>query len=307
MEASDLATFAAVARCGGITRAAKELHTVQSNVTNRIKALEDEVGVPLFERHSRGVVLTAAGTRLLPYAARAAALLQEALACARDDGEARGPLAIGSMETSMAVRLPAVLAAFHARHPAVELTVRTGPTAELIQKVLDSEVDGAFVAGPIDHPGLRADKAFDEELVLVTSHRWPDLAALRQATVPLTALMFRAGCSYRQRLEQLLVQLGRPFYKRLEFGTLDGMLACVAADVGLTLLPRHVAERAPLPGRLVLHAVDASIAHSPTLFVQRRDAHASTALRMFRACLADPALRPASAFPVSALFEPVAA
>lgn len=307
MEVADLTTFAAVARCAGITRAAKELHTVQSNVTNRIKALEDEIGLALFERHSRGVVLTAAGQRLLPYAARTAALLQEAVACARDDGAPRGALAIGSMETTMAVRLPAVLAAFHARHPAVELSVRTGPTAELVQRLLDGEVDGAFVAGPIDHPALKAEKAFEEELVLVTSARWPDLAALRQAGAPLTALMFRAGCSYRQRLEQLLVQLGRPTYKRLEFGTLDGMLACVAADVGLTLLPRQVAERAQTSGRLVLHALDVGMARSPTLFVQRREGYESTALRLFRACLADPALRPPSAFPVSALFEPAAA
>ena len=63
MEVGDLTTFAAVARCAGITKAAKELHTVQSNVTSRIKALEDEVGVPLFERHSRGVALTSAGMR----------------------------------------------------------------------------------------------------------------------------------------------------------------------------------------------------------------------------------------------------
>ena len=66
MELTDLATFAAVARCGGITRAAQELNTVQSNVTQRIKALEAEIGTALFERHSRGMNLTGAGRRLLP-------------------------------------------------------------------------------------------------------------------------------------------------------------------------------------------------------------------------------------------------
>ena len=61
MKLSDLRTFAAVAQCGGITRAAGKLNTVQSNVTNRIRALEDEIAVPLFERHARGMVLTDAG------------------------------------------------------------------------------------------------------------------------------------------------------------------------------------------------------------------------------------------------------
>ena len=74
MELSDLLTFSVVARLGGITRAADELNTVQSNVTQRVKALEAEIGTALFERHSRGMTLTGAGRRLLPYAQRMAAL-----------------------------------------------------------------------------------------------------------------------------------------------------------------------------------------------------------------------------------------
>src|SRR6267378_2537398 len=68
MALSDLVTFSTVARTGGITRAADELNTVQSNITHRVKALEAEIGTPLFERHSRGMTLTGAGRRLLPYA-----------------------------------------------------------------------------------------------------------------------------------------------------------------------------------------------------------------------------------------------
>src|SRR5512140_3996208 len=135
MELSDLATFSAVARLGGITRAAAELNTVQSNVTQRVKALESEIGVPLFERHSRGMTLTGAGKRLLPFAQRMAALAREAVLAARDDGEPKGPLAIGSMETTAAVRLPLLLAEFHRRFPAVRLSVRTAPTADLVTAV----------------------------------------------------------------------------------------------------------------------------------------------------------------------------
>ena len=95
MELTDLVTFSAVARTGGITRAAEELSTVQSNVTQRVKALEAEIGTALFERHSRGMTLTGAGRRLLPYAQRMAALSREAMLAARDDGVPKGPLAIG--------------------------------------------------------------------------------------------------------------------------------------------------------------------------------------------------------------------
>lgn len=300
MEVADLATFAAVARCEGITRAARELHTVQSNVTNRIKALEEEVGMRLFERHSRGVVLTAAGQRLLPYAARAAALLQEATDIARDEGEAQGTLAIGTMETTVAARLPPLLAAYCEACPAVDLVVQTGPTAELIERVLAGEVDGAFVAGPIDHPELQAQRAFEEELVLVTSRRWADLAALRNSGAPLNALMFRTGCAYRQRLEQLLAQLGRPAFRRTEFGSFDGILGCVAADVGLTLLPRYVVERSAHAGAVAMHAVDVNIARAPTFFVRRKPAYETVAMRRFLQCLADCAERAPNVFPLFA-------
>src|SRR5580704_12167774 len=193
MELSDLATFSVVAHTGGVTRAADELNTVQSNITQRIKALEAEIGTPLFERHSRGMTLTGAGRRLLPYAQRMAALSREAVLAARDDGEPKGPLAIGSMETTAAVRLPSLLADFHRRFPAVRLTLWTAPTADLVAAVLDGTLDGAFVAGPIEHTGLNAVTAFREELVLVTARRWSNLAALRAGTPESgpTALVFR--------------------------------------------------------------------------------------------------------------------
>src|SRR6202048_5096934 len=123
MELSDLTTFATVARTGGITRAADEPHPVQSNVTQRVKALEAEIGTALFERHSRGMTLTGAGRRLLPYAQRMAALSREAILAARDDGEPKGPLSIGSMETTAAVRLPSLLPEFYRRYPAGRLSL----------------------------------------------------------------------------------------------------------------------------------------------------------------------------------------
>ena len=287
MELSDLKTFAAVARCGGITRAAGELNTVQSNVTNRIRALETEIGTPLFERHARGMTLTDAGRRLLPYADRLSALSNEALAAARDDGVAKGPLAIGAMETTAAVRLPPLLAQFHQRHPEVQLSLRTGPTTMLAEAVIANTLDGAFVAGPIDHPDLMSTVAFNEELVLLTARRWKTLAALRAGTPASgpTILVFRTGCSYRQRLEQLMSELGWPTAARLEFGTLDGIIGCVAADMGVTLLPRAVAERSDQAGIVRMHTLSGPRRRVETLFIRRRAAHEGTALRSFLACL----------------------
>ena len=284
MELSDIKTFAAVARTGGITRAAEMLNTVQSNVTQRIKALEAEIGTALFERHSRGMSLTGAGRRLLPYAHRMAALSREAVLAARDDGEPKGPLSIGSMETTAAVRLPPLLAEFHHRYPAVRLSLRTAPTADLVSAVLDGSLDGAFVAGPIDHAELHSTIAFTEELVLVTARRWSSLAALRAGTPESgpTALVFRTGCSYRQRLEQVFSEFGWPSSARFELGTLDGMVGCVAADMGVTLLPRAVVGR---NDTVNVHTLKPAQARVETLFVTRRVAHRYSALQGFASCL----------------------
>src|SRR5258705_4747937 len=218
VELTDLKTFSAVARTGGITRAAEELNTVQSNVTQRVKVLEAEIGTALFERHSRGMTLTGAGRRLLPYAQRMAALSREAVLAARDDREPKSPLAIRSLETTAAVRLPPLLAEFHRRFPAVRLSLRTATTADLVAGVLDGTLDGAFVAGTIEHGELTSIIAFREELVLVTARRWKTLASLRAGTPESgpTALVFRIGCTYRQRLGQNLSQFGLASATRLQ-------------------------------------------------------------------------------------------
>jgi DNA-binding transcriptional LysR family regulator len=233
------------------------------------------------------MTLTGAGRRLLPYAQRMAALSREAMLAARDDGEPKGPLSIGSMETTAAVRLPTLLAEFHRHFPAVRLTLRTAPTADLVAAVLDGALDGAFVAGPIEHAELSSTSAFREELVLVTARKWSSLASLRAGTPESgpTALVFRTGCTYRQRLEQVFSEFGWPSAARFELGTLDGMIGCVAADMGVTLLPRAVVERDHVNRDISIHPLAASQSRVDTLFIQRRSAHQYSALQGFVACL----------------------
>ena len=287
MELSDLLTFSTVARLGGITRAADELNTVQSNVTQRVKALEAEIGTALFERHSRGMTLTGAGRRLLPYAQRMAALSREAVLAARDDGEPKGPLSIGSMETTAAVRLPTLLAEFHRRFPAVRLTLRTAPTADLVAAVLDGTLDGAFVAGPIEHAELTSTIAFREELVLVTARKWSSLAALARGHAGVRS--DGAGVPHRLHLPATartgVLGIRLAVGRRFELGTLDGMIGCVAADMGVTLLPRAVVERNDQNGNISIHTLNAAQSRVETLFIQRRSAHQYSALQGFAACL----------------------
>src|SRR3979411_309592 len=96
MDAADLKFFEEVAQSGGMSRAAKKLNTVQSNVTRRIRTLESELNVSLFNRTGRGVSLTPAGERLLPFAIRVARLIDEAASTIGDDGHPQGSVLHGS-------------------------------------------------------------------------------------------------------------------------------------------------------------------------------------------------------------------
>ena len=283
MDAADLAIFATAAKAGGITRAAETLHTVQSNVTQRIRRLEAELGVPLFNRHSRGVTLTSAGTQLLPYAERIGQLLGEAKRAAADGSTARGRIAIGALESATAVRLPPVLAVYGAACPEVDIEIDTGTTAMLVDAVLERRLEAAFVAGAVSHQELLAIPVIQEELVVVTAPWIARLDALAEPAGggPLKLIVFRPGCSYRTRLEALLAERGVVNPRRLEFGTLDGIIGCVGAGIGVTLLPRVVVARAARDGRVALHRLPSQEARIDTVLIWRRDIFLSTALARF--------------------------
>jgi DNA-binding transcriptional LysR family regulator len=289
MDVADLRVFESVARLGGMNRAAAELNTVQSNVTARIRLLEAELGTALFNRHSRGVALTAAGHRLLPYAERMAHLLADARRAARDDGMPRGPLVVGSLETTAALRLSPLLSAFVSTWPDVDLALRTGTTAELVGQVVDRTLEGAFVCGPVDHPELAGEVLFREELVLATARGVRSLDELigRDA---LKIVVLRAGCSYRQRLEELLARRGAVGVRLLEFGTIEAILGCVAAGLGVTLLPRALIAESRHQARIAIHPLPVREGHVETLFVTRRDSFASSTLAAFLRHMRSPAL-----------------
>ena len=286
MDATDLKFFEHVAQLGGMGRAAAQLNTVQSNVTLRIRALERGLGVALFNRSARGVSLTPAGQRLLPYAVRINRLIEEAEAATRDDGVPRGRLVVDALETTAALRLTPVLARFVECHPDVDLTLRTGTTRELVADVLEHRVEGAFVSGPADHPDLVQRRVFRERLAVLTA---PWVTSLDDclARRDLRMVVLRAGCSYRLVLEAWLARRGHGGVRVLEFGTLEAVVGCVAAGLGVTLLPQALMGTAWKAGRVALHALPAETAEVDTLFVRRRDGIASSALKAFLA-LAQP-------------------
>src|ERR671914_1311735 len=180
MELVELEIFKAVAEHGGITRAAAALNRVQSNVTTRIKQLEERLGTRLFNREGRKLVLSAEGKLLLAYAERLLRLSAEAQAALKSHGP-HGVLKIGALESIAATRLPAVLARYHRAHPTVALELVTGTTAALVERVVRAELEAALVAEPFAAAGLERRHVFTEELVLISARDHARIASAADA------------------------------------------------------------------------------------------------------------------------------
>lgn len=286
MDLAALAIFRAVVHENGVTRAAAKLNRVQSNVTTRIKQLEEELGAPLFVRDGRRLVLTPAGETLLPYAERLLALADEARHAVRED-RPHGRLRLGAMESTAASRLPPVLARYHQTWPDVELELVTGTTGWMIAKARDFEIDAALLArppAPADLPDtFESVPVFREALLLLTPRGHPAVRTPRDILLP-TLIAFERGCTYRSYAEQWYAAHGMKPSRVLELGSYHAIVACVAAGAGVAVAPRSVLDRLPGSENLALHAMPGFDAID-TLLVWRRG-HASAALGALQEALA---------------------
>ncbi len=277
MELNELRMFMAVAREGSVTRAAEKMYCVQSNVTARIRQLEEQLGTSLFHRRNRGMHLTASGELLLEYAEKIINLTVEAEQAVREQDGQRARLAIGSMETTAAVRLPELLARYHRHYPGVELSLQTCTSEEGITRLLDYQLDGAFVGCEVSHEDLVAEKAFDEELAMVVA---PEVGVGQNGTT--TILVFRSGCAYRSRLEDWLKQAGQVPYRVMELGSIEAILGCVAAGMGISFLPRSVVDLSRFSGAVECRALPPDVGTVVTWFVRRKSARERSAMKNFR-------------------------
>jgi DNA-binding transcriptional LysR family regulator len=270
MELSDLHVFRTVVNAGGVTRAADRLHRVQSNVTARVKKLEEELGVALFLREGKRLQLSSAGKTLLEYADRLLALADEARD-AMHDAEPRGVLRLGSMESTAAARLPGPLSAFHERYPEVSVELHIGTPRDLTAQVLAGALDAALVADAVSDPRLESVVAFEEELVLVTAAGHPPIGTPRDVRKR-TLLAFHPGCPHRKRLEDWFERYGVPAERVIEMASYHAILGCALAGMGVALLPRSVLDTYTERGRLAVSPLTGKFRTSQTYFVWRREA-----------------------------------
>ncbi|MBU8851894.1 LysR family transcriptional regulator [Priestia megaterium] len=282
MDIKDLLVFTTVAEEKNISKAAKTLSYVQSNVTMRIQQLEAELGTQLFQRSGKGVTLTSSGELLHRYAEEILRLTNEATITVQSSAHTPiGPLKIGATESTAALRLPPLLSTYCTAYPDVDFILETHTTDVLIQLVLERKLEGAFVAGSCDNPDVNTLFIQDEELVLVSRHPLPSLYSLNDMNL----LAFSSGCAYRHTLEMLLTKEG-VFPKRiLEFGTIEAIIGCVKAGMGVAVMMKSIVSNHN--HSLTLTPLPQPYSKVSTFFITRKDAFISAALREFSSLLTE--------------------
>ena len=246
--------FAAVARHLSFTRAARELHLTQPAVSQQVKLLEEEVGLPLFEKIGRKVQLAPAGAELLKYAVQTLELMREAsesLAAIR--GLKRGVLKLGAVSTAKYFA-PSLLSAFRPAYPEVTIKFDVGNRGEVIKQMADNEIDLVIMGRPPRELETVAVPFAKHPLVIIAA---PDhhLAArkriaLRQlATEPF--LIREEGSGTRASMEHVFRERHVPFRVSMEASSNETIKQAVMAGMGISFISAHTVGLELAAGKLV--------------------------------------------------------
>ncbi|EGG35700.1 LysR family transcriptional regulator [Paenibacillus sp. HGF5] len=255
MELRQLITFRTVASTLNFSRAAEVLSYVPSNVTMQMKALEDELGVRLFDRLGKQLVLTTAGKRFLTHVQSVLDQLEEAKTVVHDNEVLSGTLTISANEVICAYRLPAVFQLFRSRHPGVRLIFRSVPNQELKQTLFEGSADVVFILDePIRSSGLAVEPLLEETFRLFAA---PDHPLAKRTVLRLedfheeVFLTNEKGCPYRTMFDRSFEKEGIDSITYLEFQSAEAIKQCAISGIGIAFLPEIVAEAEVERGELV--------------------------------------------------------
>lgn len=232
--------FLEIARQRNLSRAAEQLHLTQPALTARLRALEEELGSPLFERSRRGMRLTEAGRAFLPFAERAVESLQAGRSVVAEHVRGlTGQLTIGTAPAVGAYVLPGLLARFVQAFPGVRLVVRTGHSEDIVEAVASGELDIGLVR-ELHHPGVTVRLLYEDELVLVAppAHELArsghvDVDRLVEATL----ILFDRTSSYYELTHALFRAAGVNPRGTIELDNIEAAKQMVRHGLGVALLP----------------------------------------------------------------------
>ncbi|MBP0599535.1 LysR family transcriptional regulator [Herbaspirillum sp. LeCh32-8] len=267
-----LQTFVAVIRHGSFSAAAERLDLSQPAVSQQIRQLERSLGAPLVERTGRRARATAAGQELLGHAAQIEAAVDAAVAAvARRGGSAAGRVRLGTGATACIFLLPAVLKDLRKRFPALEITVSTGNTAEIIKAVEDNLLDVGLVTMPVAGRMFDITPVLDDEFVLLAPPGMALPAKVTAATLAdLPVLLFEPGGNTRRIADDWFARAGVRLAPVMSLGSVEAIKELVAAGLGCAILPGMAVPQGKLKGGVTVRALSPRL-HRRLAVVIRRD------------------------------------
>ena len=272
MELKNLRTFQAVVDQGSYQKAADRLGYTQSTITVQIQQLEEDLGVPLFERVGRRMALTEAGERVLPQARELLAAADRLLESQRAGRTLSGTLRVNLAETLLCYRMQPVIRAFRERAPQVRLVIRDCNCLRIPQGVRDGSCDlGLGYDMDWNRESLEIEPMGSYDIVLLAS---PDFAET-DFTTPgqrkaVSLVTDEPDSIFRRRLEAYLRQREIELDVTLELWSIETIKRCVMSNLGFTYLPRFVAEEELAAGKLVELEAPISGMPAPALCAWRR-------------------------------------
>ncbi|MGC8555320.1 MAG: LysR family transcriptional regulator [Candidatus Acidulodesulfobacterium sp.] len=273
MDLNILKIFYIVAKEGSMSKAADKLHCVQSNVSARIKQLEEDLNISLFNRGRQKLTLTPAGKTLLSFAEKIAIIAKEAEKTINDINGKKSSIYIGFMETATAIKLHTVLISYHERYPESNVKIVTGTTEELYRNVLDNEIDGAFIEDFIEHPDIELKLIFEEKLALISNTNIDDF---RNRNI----LVLKKEHFYREKLKNFLNAKNVYPDKTFELDSLEELLAYASAGMGIAIFPLSVLKENH-KNKLSLKILTENQYKISIYFIKRRDTLTTKALSNF--------------------------
>ena len=261
MENFRLKVFRSVAHHLNFSRAAEELLLTQPAVTQQIKSLEEECGVPLFDRSGGHITLTAGGHALLPYAEKLKLIADEASAAVTGaSGMNAGQLLIGASQTIGQYLLPNFVARFLRENPRVNLTATSGNSDEMLEELVARRIQLGLIEGPAQRKDVHVEPFMEDHLVLIVpaSHEWADneidVSMLKDAPL----LMREFGSGSRRVVENALTRAGvkkKEIKIQMELDSTEGLLSAVEAGLGVTFVSRWAVRNQLALGTLKLARV----------------------------------------------------
>lgn len=255
----------AIVQTGSISGAAQQLGYAQSNISARLHQLEDDLNTKIFYRTNRGVILTESGKKFYEQAIKIVELTEDTINQIQHPEVVEGNLKIGTLQSASATYLPPILTKYYHQFPKVKLAIETGNPMDNIQQVLNYELDGAVIGENVDEIALTSIPLIIEDLCLVSAtEKLPDL---KHASF----LLFSPGCIYREVTLAWLNSKKLKLHHPIEFNYLDAIMASACAGLGISIVPKKIAQPFVDNHLLYMHELPADFASIQLSFIYRKD------------------------------------